>query len=307
MYGTSLLARVLDSKVDVFAIREKSGGYSARSLCHNVLVPFVRSKRWSLKASGDEPLNNQPFFRIQESLKENVKVKKQENFQILIREMDKVQEASPEEARIGLAAFLAICREKAPRPKELTLFDLRLDSLTSILKEISDFVKHKSEGGRVGQALVAAALDAIYGSERVNTARVNDPSRSGLADVQVFVDESRIAAVYEVKQKNMGNPEESFHLRLSNEVQRAIFVDLSSKSEGASFYQLQDGRFALRIFGVNTFLWYAIIISPTPVEEWLVNFLRQFYRRLQELEVDSEVLEEFKKKLKLYVELRDGV
>lgn len=300
MYGTSLLARALDPEVDVFAIREKGGGYSARSLCHNVLVPFVRRKGWSLKATGDEPLNNQPFFRVQESLKEHVKVKNPSSFKRLIEEMEKVQGASPSEALIGLAAFLWVCRYNAPRPRQLAIFDIKkADLVAPILREIALFVRSNSEGGRVGQALVAAALDASYGPERVRTSRVNDPSRDGFADVQVLFDESGVAAVYEVKQRSMPSAEESFHSRLSGGVKRAVFVDLSSSEEGASFREL-EGRFALRIDGVNTFLWYTIMVSIHPVEEWLTIFLSRFYHRLQELEVRSDVLEVFRKILKLF-------
>ena len=64
MLATALLARATDDRVDALSLKVESGdaAYSARTLCHNVLVPASVTHGFSLRTTGREPLNNQPFF-----------------------------------------------------------------------------------------------------------------------------------------------------------------------------------------------------------------------------------------------------
>ena len=67
--GTVLLAKALDRNADLYAIKPKlakgnDNAFSARSLCHGVLVPLAAELGISLGVTGREPLNNQPYFRM---------------------------------------------------------------------------------------------------------------------------------------------------------------------------------------------------------------------------------------------------
>jgi hypothetical protein len=63
--GTVLLARATDDRIDPLSIKAEYGRntYSLRTLGHEVLVPAARELGFSIRNTGREPLNNQPFFR----------------------------------------------------------------------------------------------------------------------------------------------------------------------------------------------------------------------------------------------------
>jgi hypothetical protein len=67
--GTSILARATDATVDLFAIKPtrhdgEGDAYCARNLCERVLVPLAAELGIHLGVTGRQPLNNQPYFRI---------------------------------------------------------------------------------------------------------------------------------------------------------------------------------------------------------------------------------------------------
>src|SRR5580658_10419921 len=67
--GTEMLAKAMDRRVDLFAIKpdhapDNPNAFSARTLCHTVLVPLSAELGVSIGVTGREPLNNQPYFRM---------------------------------------------------------------------------------------------------------------------------------------------------------------------------------------------------------------------------------------------------
>ena len=67
--GTAILAKAVEPKVNLLAIKprllpEEPFAYSARSLCHGVLVPLSAELDFDIGVRGREPLNNQPYFRM---------------------------------------------------------------------------------------------------------------------------------------------------------------------------------------------------------------------------------------------------
>ena len=67
--GTEILAKAMDRNVDLYAIKPKhaqgnANAFSARNLCHAVLVPLAAQLGFSIGVTGREPLNNQPYFRM---------------------------------------------------------------------------------------------------------------------------------------------------------------------------------------------------------------------------------------------------
>jgi hypothetical protein len=68
--GTAMLAKTLDLRADLFAIkpthaRDNAKAFSARTLSHSVLVPLAAELGINLGVTGREPLNNQPYFRME--------------------------------------------------------------------------------------------------------------------------------------------------------------------------------------------------------------------------------------------------
>src|SRR5690348_11505845 len=67
--GTAMLAKAIDASADLYAIKpahaeDNDNAFSARTLCHSVFVPLAAELGISLGATGREPLNNQPYFRM---------------------------------------------------------------------------------------------------------------------------------------------------------------------------------------------------------------------------------------------------
>jgi hypothetical protein len=114
--GTSMLAKALDSRTDLRAIKptlDKGNpyAYSARSLCHTVLVPLSAELAFSLGVSGREPLNNQPYFRMNR-LGDSAPVHPggRAAFDFMVGLVDELQQLGSLDAYKALSAFITVRR-----------------------------------------------------------------------------------------------------------------------------------------------------------------------------------------------------
>ena len=188
--GTAMIAKAMRLDVDLRAIkptraRGNPRAYSARSLCHSVLVPLAAELGISIGVTGREPLNNQPYFRIIRLGDETpVHPKGLAGFAYTVELVDELQRVSrTRTARAALAAFIAErrwhqVRYVAPEGES---------SITpeGLVVAVRALVQDGSEGGRRAQAVVAGLMDAFAGPERVESGRINDPSRKYPGDVCV--------------------------------------------------------------------------------------------------------------------------
>lgn len=187
-FGTAVLAKSVNKDVDVYAIkptgaRKKASAYSARTLCHGVLVPLAAELGFSLGVTGREPLNNQPYFRMKR-LNDGTPVHANSRvpFDFMLGLVDEVQALkSTAAARKVLRAFLVV-RSKHQRRYAAHSGVANLSG-EQLAASISQFVKADSEGGRRAQAAVAGLMDAFSGADRVVSGRINDPSRKYPGDV----------------------------------------------------------------------------------------------------------------------------
>ncbi|MFD3415012.1 restriction endonuclease, SacI family [Streptomyces cyaneofuscatus] len=112
--GTALLARACDPTVDPRAIRETldTRSYSARRLCHQVLVPTSERLGFDLSTKGREPLNNQPFFRYAHYDEiPRPRAGQVAYFDELNAKLRLLDQRDPREAKSALAAFLKVSFE----------------------------------------------------------------------------------------------------------------------------------------------------------------------------------------------------
>ena len=109
MLGTALLARATSEWVDTLALKETSGpnAYSARGLGHEVLVPASVEHGFSIRTTGREPLNNQPFLRY-DRVDEVERVRFPEAHRYLVECLRRVNELSSDDAVSALAAFIRV-------------------------------------------------------------------------------------------------------------------------------------------------------------------------------------------------------
>ena len=188
--GTVLLAKSLDRNADLYAIKPKlakdnANAFSARTLCHSVLVPLAAELGINLGVTGREPLNNQPYFRMSRLGDETpIHGGGRAAFDYMVGLVKELQAAPTEEAGIqGLRAFIAVRRAYQPR---YTVAEGGINvSPEQLTAAIAAFVREESEGGKRAQAIVAGLLDVFAGDGRVESGRINDPSRKYPGDVCV--------------------------------------------------------------------------------------------------------------------------
>lgn len=186
--GTALIAKSVTRSADLFAIKpdhapDNPNAFSARSLCHGVLVPLAAELDISLGVTGREPLNNQPYFRMVR-LDDGTPVRASSrppfDYMLqLVREIDGVE--SEEDARSALRAYIAVRRRYQPTYAE-ALGEVVI-APNALKAAVNALVADNSEGGRRAQAVAAGLFDIFAGPERVESGRINDPSRNYPGDV----------------------------------------------------------------------------------------------------------------------------
>lgn len=187
--ATSMLARSLNADADLFYIKptlykDKPNAYSARTLSEQVLVPLSAELGFSIGVSGKQPLNNQPYFRMT-FLGDATPIHSggRAVFDYMVQLIHELEEATPEQAKQALRAFVAVRRKYQRR------YDPAGDgtdvSPYQLLEAVRRLVAAASEGGRRAQAVAAGLLDVVYGEDRVESGRINDPSRHYPGDVVI--------------------------------------------------------------------------------------------------------------------------
>src|SRR5262249_27510362 len=114
--GTALLARATDARIDPLSIKAEYGEntYSQRSVGHLVLVPAARRLGFSIRNTGREPLNNQPFFRYNH-MTEVDRVRDRAAYDGFVEGVSQVGLLNRGQAQLALAAFLRVAIAQAER------------------------------------------------------------------------------------------------------------------------------------------------------------------------------------------------
>jgi hypothetical protein len=204
--ATEILAKAMDRKVDLYAIKPKHApgnpnSFSARNLCHSVLVPLSAELGFSIGVTGREPLNNQPYFRMTR-LGDDTPVHGGGRAAFvfmgeLVAELNKLETET--EAREALRAFIAVRRHYIP--KYAAKEGETQVTPEQLIAAIKAFIRDESEGGKRAQAVVAGLMDVFAGVDRVESGRINDPSRKYPGDVCIRSDNGEWEKSFEVRDK----------------------------------------------------------------------------------------------------------
>lgn len=212
MLGTAILAKVVEPDTDLCAFKPKHAktnprAYSARSLCESVLVPLSAELGFSLGVTGSAPLNNQPYFR-KVRLDDDIPVREggKPGFDYMLSLVRELQSGTSAQAQKALGAFIAVRRQYVTRYADLS--GGYIVTPQGLEKAISSLVGANSEGGKRAQAVVAGLLDVVTGPDRVESGRVNDPSRHYPGDVAVrdANDHAKWEKAIEVRDKPVNVP-----------------------------------------------------------------------------------------------------
>lgn len=310
--GTALLARAaLGRDVDLFSIKagEEANSYSIRSLSEYVLVPFSVEKGLDLRATGPQPLNNQPYFRY-DRLDSSMRVRNKEDLSTLIYIIDKAQKLTEDEALIALSVFLKIALDSRSSLEGTLLFEgageiTNISSIASLLNTVEGFLKENPEEGRRGQAFVAAAFDMVYSV--VETSKVNDPSHKYPGDIRVFQTKGleKPTLLAEVRQKSVSESDVLiFAQRVATSgIHRAYLLDLTAAIPGVKFSSealKKHGVVLLEVQGFTLFFLILLQQVTTPLSQALERFVESSFVRLKELEVKEDTLNLWKQQLKQF-------
>jgi hypothetical protein len=201
--GGALLAKATDDRVDSLAQDMKAGahGYSLR-----VVTEFLAEnnhERFHMGATGKNPLNNRPFLGGPSRIDEFTKIspKARTSYELFRDCLVDLNRLDADGARNALAAWIRVRIDvlEVERQESQRTLDLSTTLDPADLFEITEiFVREDPEGGKRGQAFVAAALDCAF--DEVVLQPINNP-RPG--DVRVLRD-GDVVWVVEVKQVEVG-------------------------------------------------------------------------------------------------------
>lgn len=301
--GTTMLARSVSARVDPFACKPSHAGdnpnaYSARSLSERVLVPLAAELGIHLGVTGRQPMNNQPFFRMRR-LGDGTPVREDGRpaFDYMYQLVEELSHASEQEARQALRAFVAVRRAYQPRYTQFQgLTRVAPEALTTL---IGQFVAEESEQGKRAQAIVAGLMDVYAGPHRVDSGRINDPSRRHPGDVCVQGSESGEAfeKAIEVRDKPVSLADVQIFAKkcVDMGVQECALVMVSDRQEeldGVTLATWADSfGIGLTLFvGWTGFVNQCLYWSAEPKPVAAAAALETINDRLVEVEVSAESL-----------------
>lgn len=296
MLGTAILARAVDDSVDPLAIKADSSdtAYSARTLCHEVLVPASVELGFDLRARGREPLNNQPFFRY-DRVDKIERVKYPADLRILQEALKRLETMDRAQAQDALAAFLRQ-RLGVSKPEGIVqLGNLSVD-LGSFADRVKTFLIEDAEGGKRAQAVTAAVFSLAYSD--VRTGKVNDPSRHLPGDVHVFVSDRCVIAV-EVRAKPVAQTEMlQFAAACSRSgIPQCVMVALAPGQKAMDVGGIWTRAWeefeivAGFVHGIHQLLSEALCWSRRPIDEAIQELCSSALRRLTDIQVADATID----------------
>ena len=297
--ATLLLVKATYEQADALSIKvdpDNDNSYSLRSLGHNVIVPAALTHNFSIRNTGREPLNNQPFFRY-DRIDKIDRVRNSDDLSYFLDIAKSANALSADEAKYALAAFLKVGLEVSAKAQKVKV---RTDGLTPVGVRVAaeDFLRYDAtDRPQRLQAFAAACLDLLF--DEVKTRRINDPSRDFPGDVHAL-NGSRVVLAMEVRGKAVSQADFSgFALSCAEaHLHRAVMfvdapqqpeLDARSVSREAGLEQVQVEKFECAAdLLLSTLLW-----AHLPQEKAIQTFSQRLLARLREIEASIPTLEEW--------------
>jgi hypothetical protein len=168
-----------------------------------------------------------------------------------------------------------------------------------LIEEIERLVEQGGEGGRRGEAIVAAAMDLVFPNVHLNV-KANDPSRHWPGDVVALAPESTIRTnapdevlmLAEVKERPATEGEVlQFASNLSAvKVHRGLYVALAAGQPSMEIERLERECWKRhRVFmkvshGASSLVTWSLILTPMPLAEALTQLAVRVHVRLRQKE-----------------------
>jgi hypothetical protein len=191
--GAALLAKATDDGIDPLAIKATGErGYSLRTVGHSILVPASQAMGFSIRTTGREPLNNQPFFRYDHMTRIG-RVRNREQLDWFVKKLQAADSLAADTAQLALAAFLRVAFRQARARASVEIEQAYLTISEALSAVTAYLAPDVAERPKKLQAFVAAAYDMTHVDVRFR--KINDPSRDYPGDVQAYSDDVPFLAV----------------------------------------------------------------------------------------------------------------
>ena len=204
---TALLAKVCDPSIHTRAIQSGSrlkGAYDARSLCHNVIVPFEKDVLEGRLGDSNEPYLNKPARCL--SIEKDNPVRRGTDKELLFCLYDLLEQLNKSSKELQKEAFEYAFSLVMQRPvrdsSEISLPEIQQSGL-EINAKINSFLM-KSYEGEAPVAVMWAMLKIIYGEDAkivVHPANEAGASSKEVGDIDIKFTDGSLYAV-EVKDKH---------------------------------------------------------------------------------------------------------
>ena len=240
--AAGLIARSMYDDADATALRTDAGpgGYSAPTVWR-AFYEFAGLHNLDIRGLGPAPLNNNPFLNKSHVRGDWPGVRDATALTWLAALLDRANQMSKQEARQALAVLIQQRRDKGSKPEVVTprRGDAASSDFSRLARAAARFASEESEGGRRGQALVAACLSLLY--DRVESEKVNDPSRRHPGDVRGYRG-SLLACYAEAKQKSVSAVEVRRFVRLVADAgcPLSVYVALADPAKGPELSMAGD-------------------------------------------------------------------
>jgi hypothetical protein len=294
-FGTALLAKATNPKIDPLSLSHKSGpaGYQPRTLAKNVLAAKSTELNYRLGTPGPDPLAGSPWFgdipRIDQITKWRKPMRGPAD-----RLISWLSGLTADDAEDALVAFLRVRMDVAAqyqKQRELRHIDAAQVSYRELVTTLQPFVEARSEDGRRGAAVVAATF-ASAGYDVV-ARPVNDP---GQVDIDVRDGHGTLVVGIEVKQKPATAQDALDIAEGAGDAgaSKAVLCALDPSQVPLDDERLvaladKDSEIALEIvYSVSRLLRLGMFSSAVPRDEFLADFPRHMAHFLAELDASED-------------------
>lgn len=308
LLGTALLAKATNKQIDALSLKERSGfkGYNARSVAERVLWPRCVEEGIDLRSTSANPLNSSTVLRRDQISRdlETRSDQERQDVNILCDVLEAVDFLDTWEERLqALAAFLRVRIQETDEPQAVDLGQHAL-SVWQLSQVADDFINSDTEGGRRGQALLAATLELVFPG--VVGAGINDPDRHFPGDVGALTADEKLILAAEAKQKPVTAPTVlMFARRLADAaIGKGIYAALAPNQDRkalATVTTTAAERYAvtLHVFtSVGSLMTAAFLWSNKGLKECLSDWPDLFQQRLMTVGAQQTTIEEWRTRLK---------
>lgn len=206
----ALLAKATNDKIDALALQladGKGGKFDARSLCHNVVVPFEKLSLPGCLGDSNEPFLNKPARFVSLSMENAVRSgKDKETLKNLINVLSSIN--SSQEAYDYLKSAMVVMKENHEQYlKKFSIGDtlLNVSEFSQLVLDYIYQITNHPMGGEVC-ALLVAELEQMYLGKKFKVVphKVNESGASSkeVGDIDIFDTEGSIVNAIEVKDKD---------------------------------------------------------------------------------------------------------